>query len=148
MPQTYYATLNIPFDRVIFIIQNDNNFFKSNNPNYLTEIEIKEIINQAWRKQAHINHPDKGGDIALMKYINEAKECLISTEKRKKYNIVYMQQIIQQLDIKLPVTHYIGNQKYHIVNPELTGDGSFSNMFKSNILKNKVFDRFVITLEN
>jgi molecular chaperone DnaJ len=43
-------------------------------------------IKTAFRKLAHKHHPDKGGDSAKFKEINEAYQVLGNEEKRKKYD--------------------------------------------------------------
>lgn len=43
-------------------------------------------IKTAFRKKAHEHHPDKGGDEAKFKEINEAYQVLGNTEKRKQYD--------------------------------------------------------------
>jgi len=43
-------------------------------------------IKKAYRKLAHKYHPDKGGDAAKFKKINEAYQTLSNTEKRRQYD--------------------------------------------------------------
>jgi len=43
-------------------------------------------IKTAFRKKAHQHHPDKGGDEAKFKEINEAYQVLGNTDKRKQYD--------------------------------------------------------------
>src|SRR3954470_1962748 len=43
-------------------------------------------IKKAFRKAAVEHHPDRGGDEAKFKEINEAYEVLKDTEKRKRYD--------------------------------------------------------------
>ncbi len=45
-----------------------------------------EEIKAAFRKKAHEHHPDKGGDEAKFKEINEAYQVLGNAEKRKQYD--------------------------------------------------------------
>ena len=51
----------------------------------------KEEIKKAYRKMAHKYHPDKGGDEAMMKKINEAYAIL--TGKRKIQSIPQRQNV-------------------------------------------------------
>src|ERR1700742_2831220 len=43
-------------------------------------------IKKAFRRQAVEHHPDRGGDEAKFKEINEAYEVLKDTDKRKRYD--------------------------------------------------------------
>lgn len=43
-------------------------------------------IKRAYRKKAHQHHPDKGGDSAKFKEINEAYQTLGNSEKRAQYD--------------------------------------------------------------
>ncbi|MDP3993671.1 MAG: DnaJ domain-containing protein, partial [bacterium] len=44
-------------------------------------------IKKAFRKQAHVHHPDnEGGDEAKFKEINEAYQILSNEQKRKQYD--------------------------------------------------------------
>jgi chaperone protein DnaJ len=43
-------------------------------------------LKTAFRKQAHIHHPDKGGDAEKFKEINEAYQVLGNEQKRKQYD--------------------------------------------------------------
>lgn len=55
----------------------------------ILEVNIQatqEEIKIAYRKLAHIHHPDKGGDAEKFKQINEAYQTLGNTEKRRKYD--------------------------------------------------------------
>lgn len=145
MFQDYYKLLDLPNNLVNQIIGNDlqpNNYI--NSPHFLSDFQIKEFINIHWKKQAHINHPDKGGDIELMKVINQAKECLILKDKRIIYNSKYIDNLLLLLDQKFPITHIIGNKKYHIPNPDITGDGSIDNMFSSKVKQVRIMDRIII----
>lgn len=45
-------------------------------------------IKRAFRRLAHIHHPDKGGDVAKFKEINEAYQTLSDPEKRAQYDFV------------------------------------------------------------
>lgn len=142
----YYKIVGLSFYQAIQILQNDLKAWVPRDEEYLTEKQIKDLINFNWKKQAHINHPDKGGDIQLMKYTNEAKEALILKEKRVKYNLLFVKYLLKQIDIKFPITHTIGQKKYHILNPEITGDGSVTNMFRTGVVKKQLFDRTIISL--
>lgn len=62
MPQDYYQTLNV------------------------TRESSPEEIKQAFIKLAKVYHPDKGGDEAKFKEINEAYQVLGSPEKKKHYD--------------------------------------------------------------
>lgn len=46
----------------------------------------QDEIKRAFRKLAHEHHPDKGGDEAKFKEINEAYQVLSDTEKRSRYD--------------------------------------------------------------
>lgn len=43
-------------------------------------------IKRAFRKKAHAHHPDKGGDEAEFKKVNEAYQTLSDPEKRRQYD--------------------------------------------------------------
>ncbi len=45
-----------------------------------------KVIKQAFRKQMHIHHPDKGGSQEKAKAINAAYELLSDVERRKAYD--------------------------------------------------------------
>jgi DnaJ-class molecular chaperone len=47
-----------------------------------TEAEVK----RAFRQQARIHHPDKGGDAERFREVNEAYETLSNAAKRKTYD--------------------------------------------------------------
>lgn len=134
MFQNHYKTLGINYQVANQII---GNFFN--------ETQIKELIHSSWKKQAILNHPDKGGDVQLMKYINQAKDCLILKETRQKYNSSYLLQLVAKLDTVYPITHVIGRKKYHIPNPDKTGDGSITNMFLSTTKRTPMYDRIIIS---
>lgn len=129
----YYKILGIDLYTRLCIIQNA-----------IKEEEVGSIITTAWKKQAHINHPDKGGSVSLMKDINQAKECLILKENRLKYNLGYIPYLITQLDKKYPPTHIIGGVKYCISDVSTTGDGSFSNPFITGVKKTWLVDRWIM----
>ncbi|HSI21190.1 MAG TPA: DnaJ domain-containing protein [Verrucomicrobiae bacterium] len=44
-------------------------------------------IKRAFRKKAHEHHPDKGGDAAAFKKVNEAYQVLSDSEKRQRYDM-------------------------------------------------------------
>ena len=46
----------------------------------------KDEIKKAFRKAAVEHHPDKGGDEAKFKEVNEAYEVLKDTSKRQRYD--------------------------------------------------------------
>jgi len=46
----------------------------------------QDEIKRAFRKLAHQHHPDKGGDEAKFKEVNEAYQALSDTEKRSRYD--------------------------------------------------------------
>lgn len=46
----------------------------------------QDDIKRAFRKMAHEHHPDKGGDEAKFKEINEAYQVLSDSEKRQRYD--------------------------------------------------------------
>ncbi|MCX6799852.1 MAG: DnaJ domain-containing protein, partial [Candidatus Falkowbacteria bacterium] len=46
----------------------------------------EEEIKKAFRAKAHVHHPDKGGDQAKFKELNEAYQVLGSKEKRAQYD--------------------------------------------------------------
>jgi len=46
----------------------------------------QDDIKKAFRKKAHEHHPDKGGDDAKFKEVNEAHQVLGNAEKRKQYD--------------------------------------------------------------
>lgn len=62
MPKDYYTILGVPRN------------------------SSKEEIKKAYRKLAHQYHPDKGGDEALFKEINEAYQVLSDDRKRSQYD--------------------------------------------------------------
>lgn len=58
---------------------------------YYTILEVEKTasekeIKTAFRKLAHVHHPDKGGDEKRFKEINEAYQTLSSKEKRAQYD--------------------------------------------------------------
>jgi len=46
----------------------------------------QDEIKKAFRKKAHEHHPDKGGDAAKFKEINEAYQTLSDPQKRQQYD--------------------------------------------------------------
>lgn len=52
----------------------------------ITQKATDDEINKAFRKKAHLLHPDKGGSESDFKKINEARETLLNNEKRKRYD--------------------------------------------------------------
>ena len=46
----------------------------------------KDDVKRAFRKLAHEHHPDKGGDEAKFKEINEAYQVLSDEKKRSQYD--------------------------------------------------------------
>ena len=58
---------------------------------YYTILEVEKTasekeIKTAFRKLAHVHHPDKGGDEKRFKEINEAYQTLSNKEKRAQYD--------------------------------------------------------------
>ena len=54
----------------------------------VSETASDKDIKSAFRKLAGQHHPDKGGDEALFKEVNEAYDTLKNTEKRQEYDAV------------------------------------------------------------
>ncbi len=46
----------------------------------------KDEIDKAFRKKAHQHHPNKGGDEAIFKQVNEAYQTLSDPDKRQRYD--------------------------------------------------------------
>ena len=54
----------------------------------VSETASDKDIKSAFRKLAGQHHPDKGGDEARFKEVNEAYDTLKNTEKRQEYDAV------------------------------------------------------------
>ena len=109
----------------------------------ILEIEITasvEEIKKAYRKQALLHHPDKGGDVEKFKKLNCAHEILSDPEKRKRYDVTgkYTEE---------PPNHFHGpfeDIMQNFFNMHMPNMPNMSNMQKSA----PVIAKFPVSLED